>query len=402
MADGIRRRRLLARAGVLGAAVIAGCSSGGDSSDDGSSAESGDGTDDDNSGDTEDTGPSDSGDSSDPGTDSEPSDEELLAETHAVTEIESVFQQLDQESVTLNLQPADENADYAQSDIFNRYVGELDVQLDLLDARRSRHINNKAAEHGMVREFVGIIENRDEQALEQLHQEYLEAAGGENLNGYPETIDWEILVDESRSFAERWTESGARDILYKIEVLRMNGISSTNNQYTMQAIQNAERANGFPTFVWDIQADGHGLGAAITLPKETYEGNLSDQEAWVVQTDPDEEQMQTWNESAYSNGGGDERHPADPSYEDSNESFYEATGLGKDEVNLKERISIADRSIIEEFHEFYRSTEQEALYGHVDPITVAGYVIESNLDGRSDSNIEIELGQEQMELRYSS
>lgn len=119
----------------------------------------------------------------------------------------------------------------------------------------------------------------------QLYEDYTEMRIRESNGGYPETVDFQILTDDERNLAERWIESGENEKWHQHQVVNLDGISSTDNQYRAQALNNVEQANGFPTINWDHQADGHGLKAAITGLRR--DGEPSNQESYVIQTDPE-------------------------------------------------------------------------------------------------------------------
>lgn len=341
MADGIRRRRLLAKAKVLGAAVLAGCSSGGGSSDDDSTADPRGGTSDDSTTDSGNSGTDGGDDTSDSG----PSDEELLAQTHAATQVETVVQQLDLDSVTLNFNPADSDAGYADSVVFSEFSasgdGVLDVELDLGQAIQQRHHGNLAAQNQHVQEYVDNIE--DPEWRQQILEE----------DPTIEDIDWEIYTNDSLSYGERMRQSMMWGLWYVFEESRFGGVSSTHNQYKAQALQGAERVACFDTFVWDYGIPGHGLVSAIENQTRSDDGTAQ-QETYIVETSFAEgQQVVTWDNSQYSESG---LHPAREDVGDREEGFYGLTGIGKDEADLYEPVDVP-MSGAEAFIEFFRNPE---------------------------------------------
>jgi hypothetical protein len=303
------------------------------------------------------------------------SETEPLEQTHAVEDLDTVVQELEQDAVSLNFHPADPDAEYADSVLFTEYSGELDVKIDLEQAEKQRHHNQISTTAPQVQEFKNNI--LDEEWRQQLAQEA-------DVKNPQDLLDWDTYTDESLSYRERMTESGMVNFWYAFESEKFDGISSTNNQYKAAALQETETQLGFDTFIWDYGIPGHGLVSAIENPTRNEE-NTESQETYIIETDfTDRQQITKWENSQYQNT---ELHPAREGVERRKKGFYLRTAVGKDEYEYEETYNMQMKSI-EQFIEFFRNPESSPAYDHLDPMTATAYTIEENIiNGELDGKV---------------
>lgn len=332
-------------------------------------------------------------------TDANPSEPEPTTTTHTEqpspteTETAEPGQPYDAENIqeagTLNLIPENPDADYAQSIIFNQYNGEIDIQLNLDQALNQRHYNNPVMSEPVVE---GFYKNAHKESWrQQIHQQYIEAANGENILGLQEEIDWN-LYQNGDNIDERIEESGIQDLWYKYEIANpdINGISSVHNGIKAAAYQGLDQEHGFQNFYWDHSSQapngGHGLIAATEQPTRNP-SQTSQQQNYTIETDQGREQeIATVAESNYLNGdntgaGADVEHPAEHDYNDrSKERFmYTQTAMEKWEADLDEHIGDIPESLYHTFtDEWFRNPESEPAFDYFDRMNAVAYIAEEN------------------------
>ena len=294
-----------------------------------------------------------------------------------------------QEAGTLNLIPEDENADYADSIIFNQYNGEIDVELNLDQALNQRHYNNPVMTEPVVE---GFYKNAHKENWRQrIHEQYIEAANGENILGLQEEIDWN-LYQNGDNIDERIEESGIQDLWYKYAIANpdINGISSVHNGIKAAAYQGLDMEHGFQNFYWDHDSAApngdHGLIAATEQPTRNP-GQTNQQQNYTIETDQGREQeIATVAESNYLNGdntgaGADIEHPAEHDYNNTTKelAMYARTGVEKWESEVWDNVGDIPESLYHTFtDEWFHNPESEPAFNYFDRMNAAAYIAEEN------------------------
>ncbi|WP_440990642.1 hypothetical protein [Haloarchaeobius baliensis] len=312
-------------------------------------------------------------------------EEQLLAETHAADELDGVVGRLEYGSTTLDLQPADANADYAASTVFDTYNGELTVALNLNQAFRHRHTSlpdawgvEEGTEGYQVRQFIENISQRNMAWISLVNNDFAEADGNEHLPELRDEIDLDTYTNEELDFETRMAESGIYDLWTKHEIINLpGGGGSELDQFMAAALQGTELNAGFNTFIWDYNIPGHGLAGAIENPTRNPD-ETNRQETYVLETDDRataEQRIQTWEDSPYRTGDGIAPHDAHESNTGAN--MYSETAFYNFERG--ELVSIQNgQEIGERFDQFYREPESTPAYHLLDPLMAAEYINDMN------------------------
>lgn len=314
----------------------------------------------------------------------------LLEQTHSAGDLDGVVQELEQDSATLNLQPADTNAEYANSVIFEQYNGELNVELDLGQALNQRRFEHPLTQEPIIREFY---ENAHREEWRQtIHDQYIEAGDGENILQLKEEIAWN-LYQNGANLDERIEESGVQELWFKYAIANpdIDGISSVHNGIKAAAYQKLDREHGFNTFYWSHDSLGengdHGLIAATENPTRNQE-ETSEQENYTIETNPGvEQQIAEVAESNYFNGdnagaNGYVEHPAEQDYNNvgKESAMYGFTGMIKSgSPDLWDRAANFPDSLAHHFtDEWFHNPSSEPAFNHFDRMNTAAYLAEAN------------------------
>ncbi|WP_135829850.1 hypothetical protein [Halorussus halobius] len=322
-----------------------------------------------------------------------------LEQTHQAEDLESVAEELERDSVTLNVLPANENAEYTNSIIFDKYNGELNVELDLNQALNQRHFQHPVTGKGFVYEFFANAHKPEWR--QSVHQQYIEAAGGENQLKLKEEINWAGNGDKDKSTSfkhgenldKRIEESGIQDLWYKhaIADTRIDGISSVHNGIKAAAYQSLDQRHGFNTFYWDHDSKGengdHGLIAATEQPTRKPE-ETGNQENYTIETNYQvEQQIATVAESNFFQGdnagvNGYVEHPAEHDYNNTSEEIgmYAGTALQKsDSQDLWDKAKNVSGGFAHHFtDEWFRNPESEPAFNYFDRMNAVAYIAEEN------------------------
>lgn len=305
-------------------------------------------------------------------------------------ELDEVLEQLDEGSVSLNLVAADEEAEYAESTVYDKFNGDITVEVDMDQAIQQRRYGNETSQLDIVQDFAEVVANQDDERVQEINEQYLEVDGEDILGTGSQGVDWDIYTDESRNFRERMLESGLLDLWYKREYAEYGIADSTQNHIKAQALQQAEREAGFDTYVWRYESAGHGLMGAVENPTRNQE-ETDQQQTYVMETVPNyDEQIVTWENSKYSEGNGPAPHPIDPNSSLGYEaSPLEALGKGNSESNINVNL---DEELVEDFNENYRNPGSAPFMNYSDQMISAAYISE-------ESGLSVDLG-ESLTERY--
>jgi hypothetical protein len=185
--------------------------------------------------------------------------EQRQKNTHQPKELEDVVRQLEQDSVTLNfvVPEGEKDADYADAPIYSEFNGELDVELNLAQAREQRHHGQLANKNEYVQEWIDRIST--EEGRRSLMEE---------LDVQEDQVDWDAYTNEDMDYPERMRESNLWALWYEFEDQVIGGVSSDNNELKAAALQKTEERAGFDTFIWDDGIPGHGLVHGIGYPTQ--------------------------------------------------------------------------------------------------------------------------------------
>jgi hypothetical protein len=288
--------------------------------------------------------------------------EQRQKNTHQPHELEDVVRQLEQDSVTLNfvVPEGEENAEYSNAPIYSEFNGELDVELNLAQAREQRHHGQLANKNEYVQEWINNITD------EEWRNELLE------LDDTVE-FDWDTYTDEDLSYEERMKQSNMWALWYVFESDRM-GVSSDNNELKAAALQETERQAGFDTFIWDDGIPGHGLVHGIGYPTQKQK-EAENQETYVIETDygdSEQQQVAKWANSQYQTS---QQHPAREEIEEGEEWFYVRTAKGKGNSVFNGAYEVSD-DLVDQFADLFNGPGTAPAQPYLDRMAATMFILE--------------------------
>lgn len=239
---------------------------------------------------------------------------------------------------TVNFVPANPNADYAVSPLFE-WEGEVDYELDLIEARDHHYddLEHWAEWDPQLREITNIDdpEWRDEIVREynEIHDSALE-----------DTFIWEEYSKDA-PFDERLIDSNFPRFWYMFEEVSLGYISSVHNEQKASCIQTIEREKlENDNIAWGHQDSAGRHGLVTVLENPTYDSETFDEQAtYVVETDPGERrQVMNLAEEGYVNDG---LHPAEEEGTENRTSTWVAMIGNTDDEKWRPTVDIDEDSV---------------------------------------------------------
>ncbi|MFB6216183.1 MAG: hypothetical protein ABEJ72_04335, partial [Candidatus Aenigmatarchaeota archaeon] len=311
---------------------------------------------------------------------------------YGLEEIGEALDRVDDAEVTLNIIPTEETE--ATESVVYDWNGELTVKMDVEEAIHERHHEHRQMEVKPMKTFIENV--HDPEWRQKIHDQYIEQAGGENVLGLKEEMDWELYINGDNPH-ERFQESGLLDQWYKLSIAspRINGISSVHNGLIAATLQGTDNKHqdkhGKQTYIWDHEVSGkaiHGVYALIEEPART-EDEMDQQQNYIGETHYARQQLiASVADSNYlkpdDSGGVAERysHPAEQDFDGEELGMYLRLCISAGDADIVEAIKegTSDELVDEFVNEYFPDDDASYAPAHdyIDRVVTAARIAEVN------------------------